>query len=47
MRTQPIAVSARKTRCLAGFRFFAFAAALGAALAASAENPRDVADAVG
>ena len=38
MRTQPIAVPARKTRCLAGFRFFAFAAALGAALAASGEK---------
>ena len=38
MRTQPIAMSARWTRRPAGFRFLAFAAALGAALTASAEK---------
>ena len=38
MRTQPIAMSARWARRPAGFRFLAFAAALGAALTASAEK---------
>ena len=38
MRTQPIAVSARWARRPVGFRFLAFAAALGAALTASAEK---------
>ena len=38
MHTQPIDMSARWTRRPAGFRFLAFAAALGAALTASAEK---------